>query len=272
MQGAFSAAPLRALLAAGHSIVSVVVSEQQVDTGAAAPPAADGALHLHRDDTINGIAEQSGIPIICFQANAGLPVCDVMVVACFSRRIPRSVRALARRAAVNLHPSSLPEFRGPAPLFWQLRAGLRSVGVSLHLVTDELDSGPLIAQCMVALPTGAGGRELDTLLADAGSALLVDALARGDFEATAQVGEPSVQGWPAAADWLVPCEWRVLRAFNFMRGTADWGVVYTVAATSRRIAARTVLGYRLDSAEPGVVREVAGGLEIGFVDGWLTVI
>ena len=46
MQGAFSAAPLRALLAAGHSIVSVVVPERQADTDATAPPAADGTLRL----------------------------------------------------------------------------------------------------------------------------------------------------------------------------------------------------------------------------------
>lgn len=272
MQGAFSVPPLRALRAAGHSVVGVVVPEWQVGTGAAAPPAVNPGFILHRDDTIFGIAEQSAIPIISFQSHGNLPVCDVLVVACFNRRIPPTVRALARRAAINLHPSRLPEFRGPAPLFWQLRAGLRSVGVSLHHVTDELDGGPLLGQCSVPLPEGAGGRQLDTLLAAAGSALLVDALARGDFEAVPQAGESSRQGWPAAADWLVPCEWQVLRAFNFMRGTDDWGGVYTVAAAARPLAVRTALGYRLGSAALGVVREVAGALEIGFADGWLTVI
>ena len=45
-----------------------------------------------------------------------------------------------------------------------------------------------------------------------------------------------------------------------------------MASNGRRFVVRTALGYRLDSGERGVVREVAGGLEIGFVDGWLTVI
>ncbi len=272
MQGAFSVPPLRALLAAGHSVVSVVVPELPVGTGATPPPAAAAALYLHRDDTIIGIAEQTGIPVFSFREHAKLPACDVLVVACFNQRIPRAVRALAGRAAVNLHPSRLPEFRGPAPLFWQLRAGLRSVGVSLHGLTDELDSGPLLGQCMVSLPAGADGRQLDTLLAAAGSALLLDALGRGDFAATPQVGAPSAQGWPAEADWLVPCEWQVVRAFNFIRGTDDWGGVYTVAAATRRLAVRTALSYRLGSAEVGAVREVSGGLEIGFADGWLTVL
>lgn len=271
MQGAFSVPPLRALLSAGHSVVGVVVPERQSNTRPL-PSAAYATLCLHSDDTIIGIAEQTGIPVISFQEHAKLPACDVLVVACFSRRIPRAVRSLAGRAAVNLHPSRLPEFRGPAPLFWQLRAGLCSVGVSLHRVSDELDGGPLLGQCMVSLPAGAGGRQLDTLLAAAGSTLLVDAIARCDFEASPQVGDPSVQGWPTAADWLVPCEWQVLRAFNFLRGTDDWGGVYTVAAGARRLVVRTALGYRLGSAEAGAVREVAGGLEIGFADGWLTVI
>lgn len=271
MPGAFSVPALRALVAAGHIVVGIVLPDWQQGKGSPAS-FSESVYHLHRDDTIIGIAQQSGIPIFGFKAASVLPACDLLVVACFSRRIPAGVRCLAKRAALNLHPSRLPGYRGPAPLFWQLRAGLRFAGVSLHHLTDELDGGGLVSQCMVSMPEGAGARELDTLLAAAGSALLMDAIARNEFECSPQVGEPSQQGWPCAADWRVPCEWQVQRAFNFMRGTDDWGSVFSLVASGRQVPARKAVSYRLGRAETGVMREVDAGLEVGFADGWLTVI
>ena len=100
----------------------------------------------------------------------------------------------------------------------------------------------------------------------------MDAIARNEFECSPQVGELSRQGWPDAEDWRVPCEWQVQRAFNFMRGTDDWGSVYSLVASGRQVPARKAVSYRLGRVDTGAMREVAAGLEVGFADGWLTVI
>jgi len=101
---------------------------------------------------------------------------------------------------------------------------------------------------------------------------LMDAIARNEFEWSPQVGESSRHGLPCAEDWRVPCEWQVQRAFNFMRGTDDWGSVFSLVASGRQVPARKAVSYRLGCAETGVMREVDTGLELGFADGWLTVI
>jgi methionyl-tRNA formyltransferase len=46
----------------------------------------------------------------------------------------------------NIHFGTLPQFRGPSPVFWQLRKGGPEIGLAIHVLTDRLDSGPIIWQ------------------------------------------------------------------------------------------------------------------------------
>jgi hypothetical protein len=63
------------------------------------------ARDLAHADTLTTLAE--------FQA-------DVACVACFTRRIPPAVLNRPRLGFLNIHPSLLPAYRGPEPVFWQL--------------------------------------------------------------------------------------------------------------------------------------------------------
>src|SRR5262249_23013234 len=50
---------------------------------------------------------------------------------------------------LNIHPSLLPAFKGLHPQRQALEAGVRLAGCTVHFVTPELDSGPIIAQAAV---------------------------------------------------------------------------------------------------------------------------
>jgi len=50
---------------------------------------------------------------------------------------------------LNIHPSLLPAFKGLNPHAQALAAGVRISGCSVHLVTGELDGGPILAQAAV---------------------------------------------------------------------------------------------------------------------------
>ncbi|MBB3969195.1 methionyl-tRNA formyltransferase [Mucilaginibacter phyllosphaerae] len=44
----------------------------------------------------------------------------------------------------NIHYGSLPQYRGPAPVFWQLKNGEAQLGLSIHVLTDKFDAGTVV--------------------------------------------------------------------------------------------------------------------------------
>jgi methionyl-tRNA formyltransferase len=71
---------------------------------------------------------------------------DLLVSAIFPHRLPADVLALPRLGAVNFHPTLLPAYRGTDTPFWLLRNGERQWGITLHRMSAEFDTGPILAQ------------------------------------------------------------------------------------------------------------------------------
>lgn len=245
-----SAQALHGLLSDGRDVAGVVVPAAAVPHLGPQPalpvarlaPHVSAALPLHDSaelsDTL-AVAWAAGLPVLAVRdfehpqtlaALAGLGA-DVAVVACFTRRIPATVLRLPRLGFLNLHPSLLPAYRGPSPLFWQLRDGA-TTGVTIHYLDEQLDTGDIAAQMAVPLPDGLTGPEADRRLTAAGLELLRGVLydlARGVVQRRPQPPGGSYQGRPRPEDFALSTDWPARRAFNFMRGTAEWGIPYTVA-------------------------------------------
>jgi methionyl-tRNA formyltransferase len=77
---------------------------------------------------------------------------DFLLVACWPYLIGNKMIASARKAALNMHPSLLPDFRGPNPLAQQLVCRQPRFGVSLHLLNQQFDRGDIIAQAELEDP------------------------------------------------------------------------------------------------------------------------
>ena len=71
---------------------------------------------------------------------------EFLLVACWPYLIDAVLIESASRAALNLHPSLLPRYRGPDPLGQQLARGDSSFGVSLHLLNRQFDRGDIVAR------------------------------------------------------------------------------------------------------------------------------
>jgi phosphoribosylglycinamide formyltransferase-1 len=79
---------------------------------------------------------------------------DFVICAGFMRRLKEPVlRAFAGRI-LNIHPSLLPEFPGRDAVARALAAGVRETGCTVHLVTDEIDSGEILVQEKVPVLPG----------------------------------------------------------------------------------------------------------------------
>jgi len=102
---------------------------------------------------------------------------DFLLVACWPYLIEQSVVDSVTRGALNLHPSLLPEYRGPDPLGEQLAAGETRPGVSLHLVSQAFDEGDILAQsALPPQPKPYDRSSLERACARLGSRLFIEAL------------------------------------------------------------------------------------------------
>lgn len=115
---------------------------------------------------------------------------DVFIVASYGKKLPHEILSMPRHGVVNVHPSLLPRLRGASPIRSAILHDEKEIGVSIMLLDDELDHGPIIAQKKVAVHEWPPhGRELDTLLAKEGGALLAAVLPEwvaGNIEAQPQ--------------------------------------------------------------------------------------
>jgi methionyl-tRNA formyltransferase len=66
------------------------------------------------------------------------------VVFVYGYRHLLDVQRFAGIPAFNIHPGPLPSFRGPAPLFWQLKTGQPTLGFTIHVLSERFDAGPVV--------------------------------------------------------------------------------------------------------------------------------
>ena len=82
---------------------------------------------------------------------------DVVALAGFDAILRPFVVAAYPNRILNIHPSLLPAFAGgmaPKPQTDALRAGVKIAGCTVHVVTDQLDAGPIVAQAAVPVLPG----------------------------------------------------------------------------------------------------------------------
>ena len=200
----------------------------------------------------------------------------LLVVACTDFILDHRWLHLARLASLNVHPSLLPRYRGPAPLFWQVKNREPEFGVSLHVMTDVIDAGPVVGQSPVAWRRDRSLSELEHSIGHEGGRLvaeLVDQLSHGATVRTHDQCDmqASAARRPRPADLGLDTTRAAREAFQIV---ATLGQAYGPwwATTDRgRLLIDAVLGHNDHSHEPGVVRGGDGLFELGFADGCLRV-
>ena len=276
MRGEFSRAALTALLEYGARMEALIVARRVPGEEARGPLPPRRSL-LGPEDAV-ALATATGLPVFelgPLDHPSALAVLDALApdlvcVACFPRRLPSAWRERPGLGAVNIHPSLLPAYRGPVPLFWQLRAGERRTGVTVHFVDEGLDTGDVVAQAEMPLAEDMRREEAERQLAAEGARLLADALAHPSLPRRPQGDEgASRQGWPGDADRVIPTSWPARHAFRFIQGAAAFAP-FTIDTGEERLAVERALEVlEGDASEP--IRREGGRLFVRFTPGVLVV-
>lgn len=198
---------------------------------------------------------------------------DLIVVAAYGLILPRAVLELPTFGCINVHASLLPAYRGASPIAAAILDGREETGVTIMLMDEGMDTGPVLAQGSASIRPDDTTLTLGELLAEQGAALLVETLPRwlaGDLAPVAQdelPGEPSVCRLIAkeagAIDWSLPAA-AIERA---VRAYTPWPAAYTLwqGQHFKVLRARVADG----SAPPGWVVRAGDAIAVGAGDGLL---
>ncbi|MBE0415704.1 MAG: methionyl-tRNA formyltransferase [Dehalococcoidia bacterium] len=196
---------------------------------------------------------------------------DVIVVAAFGKILPQEVLTIPLFGCINLHPSLLPRHRGPSPIPGAILAGDEWSGVSIMLMEEGVDCGPILSRRRVAIEPQDTTGSLTAKLAQIAAELLEETLPL--WLSRSLTPQPQGEGatytrllskGEGEIDWHLPAPqiWRRVRAFN------PWPSSYTRwQGKAFKIHEAALLPVRLaEGGEPGRVIKLAGG-EVGVQTG-----
>ncbi len=200
---------------------------------------------------------------------------DVIVVAAYGRILPPDVLGLPRFGCLNLHPSLLPRHRGPSPVVSAILAGDETTGVTLMLLDEGMDTGPIIAQRQRPVYWHDDANSLTATLFADGVDLLNECLPgwlAGAIHASPQ--DDALATWTAkieradgAVDWTLPAATLARR----LRAYTPWPGLHTRwnGMEVKILAAEAIVG---DGVDAGVVVDTgSSNIAIGTGDGLLVV-
>ncbi len=71
---------------------------------------------------------------------------DLVIVASYGKIIPKKILEIPKYDCLNIHPSLLPKYRGPSPIQTTILNGDKKTGVTIILMDEKIDHGPILAQ------------------------------------------------------------------------------------------------------------------------------
>lgn len=170
----FSAIVLKVLLEHNCQPVLVVTT----------PPSPKGRKQELEKNELQILAEENNIPVLTpsklkernFLETLNSYGCDFHFLTAYGKIVPREVLDLSSKGFINLHPSMLPKYRGASPVQTALLNGDKETGVTLFLMDEGTDDGPILSQLPVPIENEDNYPSLAQKLAVLGAKLTLEKL------------------------------------------------------------------------------------------------
>ena len=246
---------LKALHQSKHEILLVVTQpDRRKGRGRklSAPPVKSVALELGYD-----VLQPESVKTDEFKTTIAALNPDYLVVVAFGQVIPKAVLETPDKAAINLHASLLPKYRGPAPIQWAIIKREKETGVTTMLMDEGLDTGDMLLTRKVEISNRETSGTLHERLANVGAGLVLetlDKLADGSISPVPQdEGQssyaPLLKKQDGRIDWSRPAK----EIESFIRGVNPWPGAFTFC-DERRLKIYSAQYLDMETgAEPGTV-------------------
>jgi methionyl-tRNA formyltransferase len=153
-----------------------------------------------------------------------------------------------------------------------MRNGIEAAGVTVHRMNADFDTGDIAAQAPVVLWDGIDGVVADQIIATRGGELLVDVLNKlqhGALRYYKQAETATKAPWPTAVDFQLNLAWSAQKAFNFMRGTAEWQHPYSILVRDQYLELSHAVNYSVHKRLPTPYCIDGHNIQIQFAQGVL---
>jgi methionyl-tRNA formyltransferase len=175
--------------------------------------------------------------------------------------ISTAILDTARIAALNMHGSLLPKYRGRAPVNWAILHGETETGASLHIMEAKPDAGDIVGQVAVAIDPDEDATAVFAKVSNAAVRVMqiaLPALLEGHVPRTPnELAKGSYFGGRKPEDGRIQWSQDALQVHNLIRAVAppypgaftDWQGVRMVIAKSKL---NPLLPSSLDLSQPGI--------------------
>jgi methionyl-tRNA formyltransferase len=251
----FSVGPFESI----YPLVSCVVTKK-------AKPKGRG--YLLEDSDVAQLARRLKVPVFEIDsfkdpAAQGLAALkpDLLVVVSFGLLIPRWFLDVPTIGAINVHPSLLPKYRGPAPIQWAVRNGEPETGITIIKMSERMDAGDILYQERFSIGAGEDAKGLSERLSERTARILPDFLKEiengGLPEGMIQQEEnatytPMITREMGLISWSADAS-DIVRQ---VKALVAWPTAYTFLDGKMVKLFAADVGHRSEQAEPGVVLEI----------------
>jgi methionyl-tRNA formyltransferase len=154
---------------------------------------------------------------------------DLFILSAYAKIIPKEYIALPPLGTINIHPSLLPKYRGPSPIQTAILEGETKTGVTLIVMDEQFDHGPIIIQKEIPMTGRDTYLELHDKLSNLAAEMLIEILPDYIAEKTKAAEQDHSKATytriftrkDGEIDWTEPAEQidRQIRALNPEPGT-----------------------------------------------------
>ena len=171
----FARDSLNAIIDAGHEVLSVItVPDKPKGRGMKLIPSEVKEYALEKGLEVLQPVKLRENDEILNKIKALTP--DLICVVAYGKILPKEILEIPKHGCINVHPSLLPRYRGPAPIQWAILNGDEKTGVTIMYLAEEMDAGDIILQKEVQILENETSGELWDRLSKIGANLLVEAL------------------------------------------------------------------------------------------------
>lgn len=154
---------------------------------------------------------------------------ELIVLISYGKILPLPILKAASVAAINIHPSLLPKYRGAAPMEWALINGEQKTGITVITMYGSIDTGDIILQKEVPIDDNDDIFSLKRKLSEISPEVLMESLQRLEkgISPVPQKGTPSYARKLTREDGLINWNKTATEIHNLIRGVKEWPGAYT---------------------------------------------